>query len=86
MAVSDAILLNHLGFATSPFCPEDFHIHDPLLGNYLQFRASQIITAGNLIGDQANVLFGADTEISLVPGFEVGANSIFQIVLDGCSE
>ncbi len=85
MAVSDGNLLTHLGFDSQAFCPENFHIYDQISGTYITVESSQSIMADNLITGQSHVTFGAGTEISLIPGFQVENQSIFQVILAGCS-
>ena len=84
--VSDAELLAFLGYDTEPYCPITFNIEDDISANYLRVLAAQTINASSVIAGQANVLFGADSEVLLSTGFEVSNNSVFQIVIEGCKE
>jgi hypothetical protein len=84
--VSNELLLSHFGYDTEPYCPSNFRLFYEISNQYLHVQAAQILEAQNKITNQAQVVFGAGTEISLLPGFDLGINSTLQIALTGCQE
>ncbi len=82
-AVDDATLLTHLGYATSPFCVNQFIITDPISNQIITTSAIQSITANNLINQNSNVIYAAG-EVNLLEGFEVQGSSLFEVILSGC--
>ncbi len=82
---SDQTLLDHLGYETQKFCPENFSVFEEISGQYMRISASEKIVAESEITDNANVIFGASNEIVLNSGFVVENNSLFQIIIEGCN-
>ncbi len=50
----------------------------------LTFRASQTISATNIISTQAKVNYQAGTSITLLPGFQANAGTLFSAIIAGC--
>jgi gingipain R len=66
-------------------CPENFTVSNSLNGGTHEFLASNSITASNVISNNANVHYGANNSITLLPGFSVEYGSTFSADLFGCN-
>ncbi|WP_337040806.1 NPCBM/NEW2 domain-containing protein [Emticicia sp. 17c] len=73
-----------------PDCQNAYTLTNPA-DNYelpsinLSFKASSTISASNAISNQAKVNYQAGQSVTLQPGFQVQAGSVFKIQIGGCS-
>jgi len=67
-------------------CQEDLTITEPISGGNYEFLASNTITASNTISDDAQVHYGANESVRMLPEFRVEAGCEFLVDLNGCSQ
>lgn len=53
-------------------------------GEQLYHKVQDFISAENIIGSQSEVTFDVTNHALLNPGFEIQANALFEVKLDGC--
>lgn len=69
---------------TYTFCPPAINISQPILNNET-YQSGSIITAKNVITNNAKVIFDAKQSIILNAGFKADANTVFETKLVGCN-
>lgn len=65
-------------------CEEIKTITETIDNATLQFRANQTVIATNVITNNSNVLYGANTSVSLQNGFKVEKGTSFKAIRQGC--
>ncbi len=84
--VTDADLLQFLGFISEPHCPSTFTVYDTISENTIvEVSAQDTIVATNLIQSNAIVIYHSGQEVSLESGFEVALGAEFDADIQDCN-
>jgi hypothetical protein len=78
-------LLAYLEEALLIECPYSLNLSKNIFGSSKDFIANNSINASNVISNNANVHYGANNSITLLPGFSVDLGSTFTADLVGCN-